>query len=142
MHCSALVLKGEVEHRFPHFPFLSVILDVSAVLILEPLCLTVFSSLRLAGFCVKCKIPSAVISLGVCFHPMSCRPFGLLYFGNFRSSVRGVFLDVFDFFPFSLLFLEFNYWTFWIGSVISLGFPLLSGNILVALLLSSSRFIS
>lgn len=126
----------------PQFPFLSVILDMSAVLILEPLCLTVFSFLRLTGFCVKCKIPSAVISLGVCFHPMSCRPFGLLYFGNLRSSVLGVFLDVFDFFPFSHLFLEFNYWTFWIGSLISLGFPLLSGNILVALLLSSSRFLS
>ena len=50
-------------------------------------------------------------------------------------------------FPFTFfLFLEFNYWTFWIDSLIFLGFPFLSGRYsqldLLTLLLSFSLFIS
>lgn len=120
----------------PHFPFLSVTLEVFAA------CVSDCVFLKLAGFCVKCRIPSAVMALGVCFRLMSCRPFEPLYCGNFWSSVLGVFLNGVDFSPFSRFFLEVNCWAFWIGSLTSLGFPSLSGNILVALLLSSPHSLS
>lgn len=87
------------------------------VLLLKPLYVIVFS-LRIEIFSVKFKTPSMVMSFWVCFYLMSCPHFGLL------SSMLSIFLDLLLWFlPIHFLSLELNYWTFWIDTLIFLGFP-------------------